>query len=58
MESSYPDTSYGDFDDHDEATAPKFEPPPSEPQDQSEGSASDEDNVTPGEDIPKPVSEK
>jgi sec-independent protein translocase protein TatA len=25
-------TSYGDFDDHSEATAPKFEPPPCEPQ--------------------------
>jgi len=26
-----PSTTYDDVDDHDEATAPKFEPPPSEP---------------------------
>ena len=34
--SSYPDTtsSYEDFDDYDEATAPKFEPPPAEPQEE------------------------
>jgi len=30
--SSYEDPSYDDFDDHEETTAPKFEPPPSAPQ--------------------------
>jgi sec-independent protein translocase protein TatA len=30
--SSKPSASYSSFDDHDEATAPRFEPPPSEPQ--------------------------
>lgn len=51
--SSYSDSSssYGDFDDHDEATAPKFEPPPSEPQ------ANDEP-VEPSENISKPIAEK
>lgn len=30
--STKPRSSYSSFDDHDEATAPRFEPPPSEPQ--------------------------
>ncbi|MAD80345.1 MAG: twin-arginine translocase TatA/TatE family subunit [Pirellulaceae bacterium] len=38
-------SSQSDYDDHDEPTAPKFEPPPAEPQ-------------IPTGDIPKPVSEK
>lgn len=42
--SSY-SNSASDYDDYDEPTAPKFEPPPSEPQ-------------VPTGDIPKPVSEK
>lgn len=41
-------TSYDDYDDYDEPTAPKFEPPPSEP------SA----DIAPTGDIDKPVSEK
>lgn len=32
--SSFADPSYDDFDDQDEATAPKFEPPPSEPREE------------------------
>ena len=44
--SSY--NSYDDYDDYDEPTAPKFEPPPSEPQVES----------APSGDISKPVSEK
>jgi len=43
-QSSYSSAS-NDYDDLDEPTAPKFEPPPSEPQ-------------IPTGDIPKPVSEK
>jgi sec-independent protein translocase protein TatA len=52
-ESSYSEStsSYGDFDDYDEATAPKFEPPPSEPQPA-------EDEATPSDEIPKNISEK
>lgn len=42
--SSYSSSS-SDYDDYDEPTAPKFEPPPSEPQ-------------IPSGDIPKPISEK
>lgn len=42
--SSY-SSSHSDYDDYDEPTAPKFEPPPSEPQ-------------IPTGDIPKPISEK
>ncbi len=42
--SSY-SSSHSDYDDYDEPTAPKFEPPPSEPQ-------------APTGDIPKPISEK
>ena len=42
--SSY-SSSHSDYDDYDEPTAPKFQPPPSEPQ-------------APSGDIPKPVSEK
>ncbi len=46
---SYSESNYGDFDDYDEATAPKFEPPPAEPQ---------EPDQPPSGDISKPVSEK
>lgn len=47
--SSYSSASpYDDYDDYDEPTAPKFEPPPSEPQSEA----------APTEDISKPVSEK
>ena len=45
--SSYSSSSYDDYDDYDEPTAPKFEPPPSEPTSQN-----------PSDDIPKPISEK
>ncbi|MCA9121682.1 MAG: twin-arginine translocase TatA/TatE family subunit [Planctomycetaceae bacterium] len=41
-------SSYDDYDDYDEPTAPKFEPPPSEPKDES----------APTGDISRPVSEK
>ncbi|MCA9141339.1 MAG: twin-arginine translocase TatA/TatE family subunit [Planctomycetaceae bacterium] len=41
-------SSYDDYDDYDEPTAPKFEPPPSEPKEAS----------APTGDISKPVSEK
>jgi sec-independent protein translocase protein TatA len=45
--SSTPSSSpYGDFDDHVEAKAPKFEPPPAEPQ------------PLPSEEIPKNIDEK
>jgi sec-independent protein translocase protein TatA len=59
---SYDDASYGDFDDHDEVTAPKFEPPPAAPQ-PSEPAAADDvaaptDNAAASGDIPKPISEK
>ncbi|MFV1967216.1 MAG: twin-arginine translocase TatA/TatE family subunit [Pirellulaceae bacterium] len=49
--SSSTDDSQDEYDDYDEPTAPKFEPPPSEPQ-----TAADESR--PSDDIPKPVSEK
>ena len=39
--------SYDDYDDYDEPTAPKFEPPPSEPKPEA-----------PSGDIDKPISEK
>jgi len=48
--SSY-SSSHNDYDDYDEPTAPKFEPPPSEPQ----VAPSDE---APSGDINKPISEK
>ena len=38
---SKPRPSYGSFDDHDEATAPRFEPPPSEPQPPKTGESAD-----------------
>ncbi|MBC8356614.1 MAG: twin-arginine translocase TatA/TatE family subunit [Planctomycetes bacterium] len=41
-------SSYDDYDDYDEPTAPKFEPPPSEPKVED----------APSGDIEKPVSEK
>ena len=41
-------SSYDDYDDYDEPTAPKFEPPPSEPKVES----------APSGEITKPVSEK
>lgn len=41
-------SSYDDYDDYDEPTAPKFEPPPSEPKEES----------IPTGDISKPVAEK
>lgn len=44
-------SSYGDFDDHVEATAPKFEPPPAEPQSPAE-------QPLPSENIPKSIDEK
>ena len=44
-------SSYGDFDDHDEAMAPKFEPPPGEPQ-------ANEELAQPSEEFSKPISEK
>jgi sec-independent protein translocase protein TatA len=47
---SYTGSTYGDFDDYEEATAPKFEPPPSPPQ-------QDEDKP-PSDEVPKPISEK
>ena len=40
---------YDDYDDYDEPTAPKFEPPPSEPV---------AEESTPGGDIDKPIEEK
>lgn len=40
--------SYDDYDDYDEPTAPKFEPPPTEPQSES----------TPTGDVPKSIPEK
>ena len=43
--------SYDDFDDYDEATAPKFEPPPSEPQESTTTNP-------PSGDIDKPIDEK
>lgn len=42
VESSYSHSMYGDFDDHDEVTAPKFEPPPAEPQ-ETEGATPESD---------------
>lgn len=44
-------TAYGDFDDHAEATAPKFEPPPCEPQPSA-------DDTMPGGEIAKNISER
>jgi sec-independent protein translocase protein TatA len=41
-------SSYDDYDDYDEPTAPKFEPPPSEPQ----------SKTPPTGDVSKPVAEK
>ncbi len=40
---SYTESSYGDIEDRDEATAPRFEPPPAEPQE----STLSESNTTP-----------
>ena len=40
---------YDDYDDYDEPTAPKFEPPPSEPV---------SEDVSPGGEINKPIEEK
>lgn len=39
QDTSFDESNYGDFDDHDEATAPKFEPPPAEPQEPDEPTA-------------------
>ncbi len=36
---SRPKKSYSDYDDHDEVSAPKFEPPPSAPQEPGDASA-------------------
>ena len=47
--SSYSSSSYDDYDDYDEPTAPKFEPPPSEPQPTEQA---------PSGEIDKPVAEK
>jgi sec-independent protein translocase protein TatA len=44
-------STYGDFDDHTEATAPKFEPPPCEPRPA-------ETAPTPSDEITKPISER
>ncbi len=44
-------TTYGDVDDSAEATAPKFEPPPSEPRPAEAASA-------PSEEIEKPIAER
>jgi sec-independent protein translocase protein TatA len=48
--SSSTDYSQDEYDDYDEPTAPKFEPPPSEPQGAGKEPPSDE--------IPKPVAER
>ena len=48
---SEPSSTYSDFDDRDEVTAPKFEPPPSEPQAMPEGGP-------PSDEISKNISEK
>jgi sec-independent protein translocase protein TatA len=57
---AYDDASYGDFDDHEDVTAPKFEPPPAAPQ--PADTAADDDVATPAgeasDDIPRPISEK
>ncbi len=63
---SYTESTYNDFDDHDEATAPRFEPPPAEPQETAEAAgateaepvdvASDGTSVPTG-DIPRSISE-
>ena len=50
-DSSSTEYSQDEYDDYDEPTAPKFEPPPSEPQ-----AASGESQ--PSDNIPKPVAEK
>jgi sec-independent protein translocase protein TatA len=57
--SSSSDSSYDDFDDYDESTAPKFEPPPAEPQDGHDdvGQEGKADQVPTG-DIAKNVPEK
>jgi sec-independent protein translocase protein TatA len=47
---SYTGSTYGDFDDTEEATAPKFEPPPSPPQ--------QEEDPLPSDEVRKPISEK
>jgi sec-independent protein translocase protein TatA len=47
---SYTGSTYGDFDDTEEATAPKFEPPPSPPQ--------QEEDKPPSDEVRKPISEK
>lgn len=44
-------STYGDFDDHSEATAPKFEPPPCEPQTSSQ-------DTSPSDQIDKNISER
>ncbi|MHB8954797.1 MAG: Sec-independent protein translocase subunit TatA/TatB [Pirellulaceae bacterium] len=44
-------STYGDFDDHSEATAPKFEPPPCEPQKIS-------DETLPTDQIDKNIAER
>ena len=49
--SSSTDYSQDEYDDYDEPTAPKFEPPPSEPQVTA-------DESQPSDDIPRPVAEK
>lgn len=46
--SSSTEAAYGDFDDHEEVTAPKFEPPPAEPS-SDESEASDERSGPPSE---------
>ncbi len=53
---SYTESKYGDFDDHDEATAPRFEPPPVEPQGTCETPAATE--TPPSDAISKSISEK
>ena len=48
---SSPAPSYDDYDDYEEAAAPKFEPPPAEP-------APSKDDSLPSGDIDKPIDEK
>jgi len=59
--SSYTESDYGDVDDHEDVTAPKFEPPPAEPQGSDVPAGPEESSggdATPSDDISKPISEK
>lgn len=47
--SSYEGSSYDEFDDHEEVTAPKFEPPPSAPQPETESSTATTPTASAGE---------